>query len=61
MGRSILNRKRKSDFEKPHSLNDLSQVQLLAFSAAVLCYLNSLPGEFVFDDREAIVRNGDVR
>ena len=28
---------------------------------AALLYLNSLPGEFVFDDHEAIENNADVR
>ena len=34
---------------------------LLVASVALLIYLNSVPGEFVFDDHEAIEANHDVR
>lgn len=33
----------------------------LVAGVSVLLYLNSLPGEFVFDDHEAIENNKDVR
>lgn len=34
---------------------------VIVFVTAFLCYLNSLEGEFVFDDTEAIINNEDVR
>lgn len=33
----------------------------ICFAVAVFIYANSLPGEFVFDDHEAIENNIDVR
>ena len=33
----------------------------ICFAVAVCIYANSLPGEFVFDDHEAIENNADVR
>jgi hypothetical protein len=34
---------------------------ILVGTAAVLCYVNSLDGGFVFDDSEAIINNEDLK
>lgn len=34
---------------------------ILVGAAAVLCYVNSLAGGFVFDDSEAIINNEDLK
>ena len=39
----------------------VSTGRLVIFAAAICCYANSLSGDFVFDDAEAVVNNRDVR
>jgi hypothetical protein len=34
---------------------------ILVGTAAVICYINSLDGGFVFDDSEAIINNDDLK
>lgn len=33
---------------------------VLIFIIAIICYINSIDGDFVFDDNEAIVNNADI-
>lgn len=40
--------------------NSLIQIQGLLVLITFICYANSIPGDFVHDDIEAIVRNPDV-
>ncbi|GFR64242.1 transmembrane and TPR repeat-containing protein 4-like [Elysia marginata] len=42
--------------------NDISKLTagVAVFGAAVLCFVNSYDGDFVFDDSEAIVNNNDL-
>jgi hypothetical protein len=39
----------------------VQKVQLTIFAVAVALYANSVAGELLFDDNEAIVTNRDVR
>lgn len=39
----------------------VNKVHLLLFAVGVALYVNTLPGELLFDDNEAIVTNRDVR
>ena len=44
-----------------HSLTFKTAVKyLLVFALAILCYISSSWGNFVFDDNEAIIQNSDV-
>ena len=38
-----------------------SRLRLVTMSLALVSYLNTLSGDFVFDDHEAIVYNMDIR
>jgi hypothetical protein len=38
----------------------INEASLLAGLLAIFCFSNSIHGEFVFDDREAIVKNKDM-
>ena len=39
----------------------VQKVQLIIFAVVVALYINSMTGELLFDDNEAIVTNRDVR
>ncbi|KAJ8253406.1 hypothetical protein GJAV_G00212600, partial [Gymnothorax javanicus] len=49
------------DQHVPFPKFSLSQSRILVSLAALLCFMNSYDGEFVFDDSEAIINNKDLR
>ena len=56
-----LNRKQGRDIEKSENQTRNFKPYLLVGIVAVVCYLNSLFGEFVYDDYEVIETNADIR
>lgn len=56
-----LNRKQGKDIEKSANQARNFKPYLLVGIVAVVCYLNSLFGEFVYDDYEVIETNADIR
>lgn len=56
-----LNRKQGKETEKSSNQARNFKPYFLVGLTAILCYLNSLFGEFVYDDFEVIETNADVR
>ena len=56
-----LNRKQGREIEKSSHQAHNFKPYLLVGITAVVCYLNSLFGDFVYDDYEVIETNADIR
>lgn len=56
-----LNRKQGREIEKSSNQAHNFKPYLLVGITAVVCHLNSLFGEFVYDDYEVIETNADIR